>query len=71
MAHASNRYRNALAVNMARVMVALQGRRYMPLHRELAAELGMNLRTLRRYLDALEQAGWPMPQRGWHKTEAA
>jgi predicted DNA-binding transcriptional regulator YafY len=38
----------------------LQGRRYVSL-REVVEEFGVHKRTARRYLVALEEAGWKVP----------
>lgn len=66
-----NMNRGAIAKQTVQLIRLLEGRRYMPTHAWLADEMRVTTRTVRRYLDALEQAGWPLPQRGWHKSEAA
>ena len=42
---------------------ALQGYRYMPSWTRLANEVGVCERTARRYVQALEEAGWPLPRK--------
>lgn len=63
--------RNDVIVNVASVLLYLRGRRYMPDCQVMAAHLGMSLRNLYRYLDALEQAGYVMPRRHRDDIEAA
>ncbi len=71
MAHSTDEGRDRVARRVVALIRLLQGHRYMPPLRELVDCLGVSERTVCRYLDAIEQAGWPMPKRGWHKSEAA
>lgn len=63
--------RNIVARYVVRLLRVLDGKRYMPRLEDIAAEMGVSKRTVCRYLDALELEGWPLPKRGWHKSEAA
>jgi len=47
---------------IAKVLLYTQGRRYAPDLRCMARGLGVSTRTVRRYLSAIEAAGWPMGQ---------
>lgn len=55
-----NRDRNRVARRLAALMFYLQGRRYVDLQ-VLARGLNVSTRTVRRDLEALEGAGWPVP----------
>lgn len=71
MARSTNEGRDRVARRVVALILRLQGHRYMPPLRALVDHLGVSERTVCRYLDAIEQAGWPLPRRGWHKSEAA
>jgi predicted DNA-binding transcriptional regulator YafY len=52
------------------VAKSLEGQRYVRLE-VLAEAHGVSTRTMRRYLNALDGAGWPVPQwRHFERTEA-
>ena len=70
MAHTNGYDRERVARQVVALIRLLDGRRYMPPHADLARELGVCRRTVRRYLDAIEHAGWPLPKRGWHREAA-
>ena len=55
--------RSRLIVRLARLILYLNGRRYMPDPQVLAAQLGVSERTLYRDLAALEEAGAILPKR--------
>lgn len=55
--------RSRLIVRLARLILYLNGRRYMPDAQILAAQLGVSVRTLFRDLAALEEAGMVLPKR--------
>lgn len=64
-----NRDRGRIARQVARLLRVIEGRRTLPTLDALAGELGVSRRTVIRYLDAIEQAGWPVPRRSY--SEAA
>ena len=68
MAGASNRTRNHVAETMARLIVILLTSRWSSA-RSAARRLGVCERTLMRYLDALERAGFAVPRT--HRLERA
>lgn len=41
----------------------LDAYRYMPSNEQLADRLRVHPRTVRRYVTALQDAGWPVPQK--------
>lgn len=53
--------RCAIVRRLAMVLLYTARRRYAPSLRVMARGLGVSERTIRRDLDALEAAGWPMP----------
>lgn len=55
--------RARLIVRLARLILLLMHRRYMPDPEVLAAQLGVSVRTLYRDLAALEEAGAVLPRR--------
>lgn len=55
--------RTAELRRMARILLMLMGQERMPNIRWMAATLDVSTRTVRRYLDALEEAGWKLPAR--------
>lgn len=61
-----NAGRNVLAVRLLRLAKRLDGCRMAPPLTELAAELEVCPRTIRRDLQALEEAGWRVPQFRYH-----
>ena len=48
---------------LAMVLLYTNQRRYMPPPRVIARGLNVSVRTVIRDLNALEEAGWPMPKR--------
>lgn len=66
-----NTDRARIARQVVQLLRLVQGQRYMPDMAGMARELGVSRRTVCRYVDAIEQAGWPLPKRGWNRTEAA
>jgi predicted DNA-binding transcriptional regulator YafY len=58
-----NMDRARVARQVATLLRLLDGKRVMPAMSDLARELGVSHRTVYRYLDAVEQAGWPLPRR--------
>lgn len=56
--------RNTVAIRLARLMRFLAGRRRVPALGVLASHLEVHPRTVRRYLEALEAAGWICPREG-------
>ena len=71
MARSTDEGRDRVARRIVTLIRRLEGHRYMPPLRELVEHLGVSERTVCRYLDAIEHAGWPLPKRGWHESEAA
>lgn len=65
-----NSDRGRVARNIARLMWRLNGRRRLPPVSVLAADLGVSRRTVWRYLKAIEEAGWPVPEHGWQREVA-
>jgi DNA-binding IclR family transcriptional regulator len=61
--------RNKVIVNVARLILLLNGRRYAPDLDVLAAHMGMGRRQLYRYLASLEEAGWQVPR--WRMNREA
>lgn len=55
--------RGAIVRRLARLILILLGRRYMPETQWLAATLGVSTRTLMRDLRAMEDAGYSLPKR--------
>lgn len=56
--------RNEVALRIVRLMRVLAGRRRVPALGVLARELQVHPRTVRRYLQALEEAEWICPREG-------
>lgn len=56
--------RNTVAIRLACLMRFLAGRRRVPALGILARELQVHPRTVRRYLQALEEAKWICPREG-------
>lgn len=56
-----NRGRNVTLLRILRLAKRLRGVRQLPVLRALAEELGVNERTLRRDIYALEETGWIQP----------
>ena len=61
--------RGAIVRRLAMVLLYTARRRYAPDIKVMARGLGVSERTIRRDLEALEEAGWPMPQ--WRFNPAA
>lgn len=54
--------RERIVYRLAMLLLYTNRRRYAPSLKCLARGLGCSERTVRRYLDALERVGWPMPK---------
>lgn len=56
-----------MVMRLTNLIERLRSCHMMPPLRELAQDVGVSTRTVVRYLDALEYAGYPLPQRpeGW------
>lgn len=50
-------------VRCLRLARFLVGRRYLPPYPEMAREIGCSVRTVRRYIEAFEEARCPLPPR--------
>lgn len=61
--------RSALVRRLAMVLLYTAKRRYAPDVKCLARGLHVSERTIRRDLEALEDAGWPMPK--WRDRQEA
>jgi DNA-binding IclR family transcriptional regulator len=55
--------RNNVIIKVARLLLLLQHRRTMPAIPDLALMLECDKRTVYRYLEAFEYAGWKLPKR--------
>jgi len=53
--------RSVIVRRLARLMVLCETRRVLPSLQDLAQELGVHPRTIRRDLAVLSEAGWPVP----------
>jgi predicted DNA-binding transcriptional regulator YafY len=60
--------RARIARQVAALLLTLQNKRRMPHVEWLASELGVTTRTVYRYLNAVEQAGWPLPTRYYREA---
>lgn len=58
-----NEGRAAIVRRLAMVLLYTNQRRYMPAPKVMARGLGVSVRTVIRDLNALEEAGWPLPKR--------
>jgi predicted DNA-binding transcriptional regulator YafY len=58
--------KSQIVERLARVLLYTARRRYAPDLRVMARGLNVSERTIRRDLQALEAAGWPMPR--WRKN---
>ena len=58
-----NSDRARIARQVAALLLELKNRRSFPRVVVLAHALGVTPRTVYRYLEAIEQAGWPLPPR--------
>jgi predicted DNA-binding transcriptional regulator YafY len=61
--------RGAIVRRLAMVLLYTAKRRYAPSIKCMARGLGVCERTIRRDLEALEEAGWPMPR--WRDEQEA
>lgn len=64
------RGRDSTARHLVTLIRLLEGRRYMPTRAELARQLGLSKRSITRYVNALEEAHWPLPK-SWHDQQEA
>ena len=55
--------RTAVIRRLAALLLYTNTCRWRPTLKTMARGLGVSERTARRYLDALEESGWPMPPR--------
>jgi predicted DNA-binding transcriptional regulator YafY len=53
----------AIVRRLAMLLLYTNRRRYMPSPRVIARGLNVSVRTVIRDLNALQEAGWPMPRR--------
>lgn len=60
--------RGAALVRALKLMRRLEGCRTAPALKVLANEFAVHERTIRRDLEAIEEAGWPLPQ--WRQDRA-
>lgn len=62
MTRNSDRQRGHVASTMARLIVSLKPYRFRPPVQAIASEIGVCKRTAQRYIKALDDAGWQLPQ---------
>ena len=55
--------REAVVRRVAALLLYTNTSRWMPSSRTMARGLGVSVRTVNRYLAAIEEAGWPLPPR--------
>lgn len=67
----ANQSRGDVVRRLAMVLLYTARRKYAPDIQVMARGLNVSTRTVRRYLEALEDAGWPMPRWRDEKEEAA
>lgn len=62
---------NEMAIRLLRLVTFIDGHGSMPTTQAIADHLGVCHRTVYRYLNALEYAGWHIPSRRRDEQEAA